>query len=302
MSRKIELKYVLLTGLLLSFFIVGSFFDYEISKTCYIGQLPSNNFFGILFSFIGVIPTFVGWSFFGAIIIGLIDKNMSLKKRRWLFALAILLFVLSFFYFCNSNLLTNKNAFDVHWVLAYSTGLVIILVSVYLGLLFSKKCNDDKLLNEVLFITAISIITMIITMSSKEIMARPRFRFVLETNNLELYKNWWENGHSLKRSIGNDLLSDEFSSFPSGHSSYSMFAIFVFPLLSRYSDKTKKYSTILFVFGFLWWLLTAFSRITVGAHYLTDVCFGGIITVLSYFIVVLIERHIYKKRIMNKKN
>jgi membrane-associated phospholipid phosphatase len=55
--------------------------------------------------------------------------------------------------------------------------------------------------------------------------------------------------------------------------------------------------------GIIWWLLTAFSRITVGAHYLTDVSVGGIIIMFSYLIVWGISIYVNKKiRKLNKKS
>ena len=101
MIKKIEFKYVVLFIATIGFIILGSFYDFEITKKLYIGQHFSNNFYGILFSFIGVIPTFVGWSFLGAILIGLMNKTTSKNNsnKKWINGLAILLFTLSFFYF-----------------------------------------------------------------------------------------------------------------------------------------------------------------------------------------------------------
>ena len=67
-----------------------------------------------------------------------------------------------------------------------------------------------------------------------------------------------------------------------------MFAIFLFPALAEYLPKFGKYKKALFVGGFLWWGLVAVSRLSVGAHYLTDVCIAGLVTLLSYGIVKLL--------------
>lgn len=65
MSLKIQKRYIFLLGIVLIMFIIGSFYDLDISENFYIGQSLSDNIFGIIFSYIGVIPTFVGWSFLG---------------------------------------------------------------------------------------------------------------------------------------------------------------------------------------------------------------------------------------------
>jgi membrane-associated phospholipid phosphatase len=190
---------------------------------------------------------------------------------------------------------TNHNVFKVHWLIAYSIGIIILLLSVYGGYLFSRKSNNKDLLSKAVFISVISIITMVVAMAIKEVMARPRYIFVLEMNDYKFFINWWENGHALKNSVGVSVISEYFKSFPSGHSAYSMFAIFLFPFLAKYNKTSQKNELILFICGIIWWILTAYSRITNGAHYLTDVCFGGLITLISYLITVLIFKNTYKK-------
>ena len=119
---------------------LGSVFDFEIAKAVYIGQLPSDNIFGIIFSYIGIIPTFVGWSFLGAIIFYLSRSNIACTaKRRALIALSAVLFLLSFFYFCNTLYMSNANAFEVNVILAYSVGIAFICAAWYLGYKLSKK-------------------------------------------------------------------------------------------------------------------------------------------------------------------
>ena len=48
-------------------------------------------------------------------------------------------------------------------------------------------------------------------------------------------------GSDIKASVSSGALSDEFSSFPSGHSAYSMFAIFIFPALADFSSRLEKF-------------------------------------------------------------
>ena len=59
--------------------------------------------------------------------------------------------------------------------------------------------------------------------------------------------------------------------------------------LADFSLKLEKYKPLLACFGFVWWALTALSRITMGAHYLSDVCIGALITVFSYLVTMLLK-------------
>lgn len=282
--------------ILLTLTVCGSVWDLQIANAVYIGQIPSENMFGIIFSYIGIMPTFVGWSFLGASIFCLSKKQIeNREKRRRLIGFAVLLFVLSFFYFCTTLYISNANAFKIHFAVAYPVGLAIICVAAHIGYRLSKKSKDRELLKKALFLAAVSLVTLLIVSSAKEIMCRPRFRFVLATDDISCFRNWWQSGRSLKESFDTGTVTDEFASLPSGHSAYAMFAIFLFPALADYADEPQKFKPYLFILGFLWWAATAFSRLTTGAHYLTDVTIARLVTILAYAIVLFAMR-IYMKR------
>lgn len=293
--KKQNIFLVIVLPILVLFTIVGSSYDLEISHSLYLGETFDSNFFGILFSYIGIIPTFLGWTFLGSSILALTrEREIENKKRKWLVILSVFLIVLSFFFFCNTLFMVNESSFSVHWLLAYSIWIVCISLTFMGGYKMAQRSNEKDLLKHILFITAISIITMIMVMIIKEITDRPRYRFVSEENT-EYFKNWWQSGRHIEKDNMVKITANEFSSFPSGHSAYSMFAIFIFPLIAEYNDKLKKYKSAFFFVGLIWWLLTAFSRITVGAHYLTDVSVGGIVVIFSYLITWLISNCINKK-------
>ena len=296
MQKQIHPSIYITAAILLALTVGGSIWDWEIANAIYIGQMPSENMFGIIFSYIGIIPTFVGWSFLGASIFYLSKNRIKdTKKKRRLIAFSILLFVLSFFYFCNTLYISNANAFKIHFAVAYSVGIAVICAAAYFGYTLSKKSRDSELLKKALFLAVVSLVALLIISSTKEIMCRPRFRYVLAMDDTSYFKSWWQSGRSLKASLGANVVTDEFASLPSGHSAYSMFAIFLFPALADYIQKLKKCKSLLFTFGFAWWAITALSRMTTGAHYLTDVTIAGLVTILAYSIVLLAQR-IYLKR------
>ena len=284
-------------AILLTLTVCGSVWDLEIANAVYIGELPLENMFGIIFSYIGIIPTFVGWSFLGASIFYLSKKQVEdIKKRRLLIAFAVLLFMLSFFYFCNTLYISNSNAFEVHFAVAYSIGIAAICAAAYLGYRLSAKSDNSELLKKVLFLAVVSLVTLLIISITKEIMCRPRFRLVLAMDDVDYFKNWWQSGRLLKESVAAGIVTDEFASLPSGHSAYSMFAIFMFPAIADYVRGLEKFKPHLFALGFAWWAITAFSRLTVGAHYLTDVAIAGLVAILAYVIVSAINRIIYYRK------
>ena len=120
--------------------------------------------------------------------------------------------------------------------------------------------------------------------------------FVLDMDDTGYFRSWWQSGRSLKASLGDVGITDEFASLPSGHSAYSMYAIFIFPAMADYIPKLKKHKMHLFALGFIWWAVTALSRLTLGAHYLTDVTIAGLVTILAYTIVLVVMRIDLKRK------
>ena len=291
MQKRSLISIYTVAAILIVLTVCGSVWDLEIANAVYIGQMPSENMFGIIVSYIGVIPTFVGWSFLGASILCLSKKQAeNPKMRRRCIGFAILLFVLSFFYFCNTLYISNANAFKIHFAVAYTVGIAVIYAAACLGYRLSENNDDGALLSKALFLARVSLITLLVISCTKEIMCRPRFRFVLNTDNADYFKYWWQSGRALKVSLAADTVTDEFASFPSGHSAYAMFAIFIFPTFGDYVRGLQKFKPHLFALGFAWWAVTAFSRLTVGAHYLSDVTIAGLVTILVFIILWAAER------------
>ena len=297
MNKRILVLIYITAVILIGLTACGSVWDLQIADRIYIGETLSENIFGFVFSLIGIIPTFVGWSFLAASILRLAKKyEMGITNRRWLVAFSILLLILSYFYFSSTLYFSNANTFKIHFIAAYTIGLVVVGAAACLGYCLSGKCDDPDLLNKVLFLAVVSLVMLLIISVTKEIMCRPRFRFVLAMDDVGCYRNWWESGRALKERFDTGTITDEFASFPSGHSAYSMFAIFIFPLIADYIGDDGNRKVYLFVLGFLWWAATAFSRMTTGAHYLTDVSIAGLVTILVFSIVSAVRNACFVKK------
>lgn len=104
----------------------------------------------------------------------------------------------------------------------------------------------------------------------KNIWGRPRFWSV--ERGLNEFVPWYI--------ISGPAASNEFKSFISGHTanSFVMIALYVFPKVEHQELRNK-----LLLFGVTWGCLTGLSRVLLGQHYLTDVTFGGVFTILAFF-------------------
>lgn len=106
---------------------------------------------------------------------------------------------------------------------------------------------------------------LVVILGLKLLWGRVRFRTLLELGTTDSFTPWW-------RPMG--IRDTSFVSFPSGHTAN---ACVVF-LATLYLDRGRRRVRIGL---FLWIVCVAVSRVFVGAHYLSDICAGGCISLLS---------------------
>jgi len=279
-------------GIALIGIIFASFFDLSIAKAVYFPR----NYFGMIMAAFAESPCYLGLGFVGGMLIeyALIKENhkcIAFKIIEWILAIACI-FAGAFFF---GKAIISQHAFNVpkKWYIGFPISTVLVGGAVFLGILsILKTKTDSKYLFRLLLGTFICLVgTLVIIVVVKPIMNRPRFQWLMSENKLEFFKNWWENGKDVKEWAKASLPnydSEMFKSFPSGHtasSSCAMVILGTLPIL--FPNKLKKWQTPFFFIGLGWALLTAFSRMTMGAHFLSDVSFGLLIFLVCYLLVNL---------------
>lgn len=165
---------------------------------------------------------------------------------------------------------------------------------VFLGYKLTSK-SENKNLWIVYLVLFVALIIALVPGTSlfKVIFNRPRFRSVI-THQMEYYP-WYI--PCTNRDYLMDLYNlpkEEFKSFPSGHASSSI-AFCLFVLFMPYIDnKYTKLVLPLFIAGLAWSLLVMFARMYVGAHYLSDVSMGAILTIVCVLIGSIVLKNIKK--------
>ena len=278
----------IIIGILLVGFIVGSFLDYKIDAALF----NENNAFGLIMASFGVYPCYAGLAFIGG---GFLET--TLKRKEMHIALKIVCFALSALaygmaiYLCGKEL-PSVNGYDVPH-LAWLSYLICAVVfgGVYvLAFFVCRKGDQRQLWNILLVMTVIFVFALLPAgFAIKLVIHRPRYRFVVR-DDPSLYKNWWEMFPTYKDLIGQTfsghiVSKEEFKSFPSGHSGTGMIMAMFLPYAAIYFPKLKGKETLLFYIGAAYGFLMMFSRMLVGAHFLTDTCMGSLIVMVVFYVV-----------------
>lgn len=131
----------------------------------------------------------------------------------------------------------------------------------------------------------------ILIMIIKDPVGRMRFRAInstlgaglIEGGQVKGYTQWFVSNGQPSKDILNMFMDtygvkDPFKSFPSGHtcSAGTVYVLIMIPTLFGFKERNKKGATLAcWIVPILYTALVAISRIMVGAHYMSDVTFGG---------------------------
>ena len=282
---KKRFHFYILGGVLLIGLILGSFFDLQINATLF----NKTNVFGLIVSSFGMIPGYGCLSLLGGALFYITLKSTDFQK--WLKAI---LFVMSAAMFGISIYFLGKDVFSVNGFenkKLYWLGFVIMGVIMcgvfYLGTLIGKKNENPKMWIIILVLAAAIFMALVpgVTLF-KSIMHRPRYRIAVYEG-YSSFHNWWEPCKDYKDVINaypSVLTKEEFKSFPSGHAGASMVGLISLSYLPLFNKNWMKHQTLLFYIAFAWGLVVMFARMLVGAHFLSDVCVGALLTVVFFYI------------------
>ena len=284
---------LIIIGVLLVGLILGSFFDLQIDKALY----SDGNHFGLIMASFGVYPCYAGLAFIGG---GLLATTLRRKDLHIVLKIVSYALVLASYgmaiYLCGREW-PSSNGYDVPQ-LAWLSYLIsaIVFAGVLVGAFFVCKKGDPKQLWNILIVMAIIFVIALLPagFAIKLVIHRPRYRYAVR-GELTAFYNWWEMFPEYKKYIsttdnpifvfGKEITKEEFKSFPSGHSGTGMIMAMFLPFASYFFPKLKGKEVLLFYIGVAFGFIMMFSRLLVGAHYLTDTCMGSLIVMVVYYVV-----------------
>ena len=292
--KKARIPLLIAIGVCLIGIILGSFLDVKISQG--LGASPSSGF-GLGVSV--VVPTlgFLALSLFGGGYCALAFKKESKAWVRVVFGVLALACYGASVYFAGEEFFgPNGFASAAPKFVGYLISALPLAGAVYLGYRLTRNSENPYVwVYLTIGIVAIFIALVPGTTVLKSIFHRPRYRAILASEGGIVFHNWWQpcrDYKSLMESFG--MTSEEFKSFPSGHSCEAamLFApVTFFPMIN---EKLRKYQMWGFVCAGLIVILTWFARMTAAAHFLSDVSMGALLMIL--FICIGNEVVVHSKR------
>ena len=268
---------VCITGILL-----GSFRDFEISVA-----LANKTGIGSFFATYGSYCSYCLYPAAGMCL------YKGLRKRGDAYRLlAAVLLAVSYFlavYYSNSY-----NGSKVRAFLGYTAGASSAFLSVcgwlFWAVLYAwvpavcGRILDDRNARKLIAVGAAILVAGVLSdnvnLWLKQVASRPRYKYLLTLDDpVSEFRNWWQMIPNLAGS------NDNFKSWPSGNMTIAAM-MFGLPMLTDVLKKRsvrKNWAAYGFACGFV--LLYGYNRIHMTNHFLSDVCFGALITYLIHALV-----------------
>ncbi len=271
-TKTFKINYaILFTGLIfLCAVILATVYDLNINVFLYNKQ----SVFGNVFRVFGEIPAFILLPF----CLNIFTVKLIKNKKAWSITLSVVATIISivFWYIIFDKFIISEFLPNTPNAASVLVSVVFSFVGVYLFNLINEATLNSLFKFAVLVFVSV-LITALLTQAIKLVFGRVRFRY------LNSYYSEFTLWYVINGFNGN-------KSFVSGHTSAAG-AIFVLNFLPHYFTKTRKYKPLFIVVSLLYVAATGLSRIIVGAHYLSDVLFGAL---LSCLVIYFTHYYIFK--------
>lgn len=255
------------------FMLVASFFDLQINQLLYY----PNNPFGVFLDRIGELPPYV------AVALALTALfRFPPKLKKWATALlkaifgiaSVAVWIYIFIDFGDKWIIEDENRLIFEIIFGLITGFLSLYLSKYL-----PEKHMSAFRNLAVFFILIALLTSWPTSVLKDIWGRIRFRDLVAAGSYDGFTPWYI------------IAGKDGRSFPSGHTTGAA-ATFMLMGISYFFPSQKENELKYYIAAMVFTFAVGFSRITRGAHYLSDITFAAIIV----FTLFLIIRYLYVKR------
>ncbi|MBQ2067276.1 MAG: phosphatase PAP2 family protein [Clostridiales bacterium] len=276
-------------------FAIGTFFDHPIAAAIFSG----GNIPALIISSLGIYVFCGAFSFyFGAAL----SQSMKIANdfKRTIYCSFIIFFGVIVMTVAGGSLLDINNLGGIFPEIRRTIPqMIIVFLFVFfpiavLGFILGKRNNDPTLGRRIVLILNCMAVMFIIYEIIKTGLPRPRFRLIQEHIDGVDFHAWYDpikNKDELIETFG--IYSDNFKSFPSGHTANAILSIAILPGLAAVVPALRNKKKVLFVAGFVFGFLVLASRMVLGAHFLSDVSCGGFIASVMSAVYYKRERQLF---------
>jgi membrane-associated phospholipid phosphatase len=281
--KKERISILAMIGFFVLTLIMGTFVDQALSNAV----LSPQNGLAALITALGIYPFFTAVVLFSGVAAErILHSNMSQVPKIALVAVfALLAAVIGFI---GINKITAADNLGIIFPSIVKNYLAIVPMFLILevpfffaGFALAGKSRDTELLKRAIFMIVLLFVCYIALRATKGIFNRPRPRLVamgLEGIN---FVPWYTISPDPSALVAQyNLDPDEFVSFPSGHAVLAASTIYVVLSLTWLFPELRDKRMYICIGSFVFCLIVLFSRIVLGAHYLSDVSAGAIIGLL----------------------
>ncbi len=277
--------------------IIGTFLDYPLSASLY---NPTSGF-GLILAAYGQLPSSAGAVLAGTLF--LIGRSRNKRAVRvWQTVIGLVMIGVGIYMLCENPV----EYMNMNLVLSCVIALVITALMMALAVFVSRNARKEDILQ----VATVFLLTIVAQMALINLIkipwGRPRMRLIM-TDDRAFFMPWYQPGTALKDTLtAAGVAAEEFKSFPSGHTGHAVILMLygLLPWLqggAGRSDRPGRKPALLsetpsirlFVWiGFGWAALVAFSRMIMGAHFLSDTVVGFAISFLCVLLIpALVFRH-----------
>lgn len=256
--------------------VIGSFLDFQINVA-----LKNVNNIGAFFASYGLYFSYCLYPAAGMCL------YRGLKKKGYRkagLALLVIGYFLAIYYTNNYSgsklraLLGYKVGENVVYsILSYLLIAVLYIWPMVVCNIVLDDSDADKLIAVGTTILVAGIVSDNVNLWLKQVASRPRYKYLITLPDpMSEFRGWWQ---MVPYKAGSN---DSFKSWPSGNMTIAAM-MFSLPMLTdSLKRRSERKNYIAFVFACVFVLVYAYNRIHMTNHFLSDVCFGTLITYLIH--------------------
>ena len=262
--------------------VLGSFLDFDINAA-----LANKTETGAFFATYGSYFSYCLYPAAGACLFAGLKKKGE-KNRFLAWTLLLLGFFMAVYYSNSYNGKAVRALFG--YVAGESSAFLSVLSWLFWAALYSwvpfvtVKLVDDAEPDKLIAVGAAILVAGIaadnVNLWLKQVGSRPRYKYLITLDDPKSeFRQWWQMIPNLAGS------NDNFKSWPSGNMTIASM-MFSLPMLTDvFKKRGEKKNLMAFAAACVFVLIYGYNRIHMTNHFLSDVCFGTLITYLLYVLI-----------------